>query len=86
MQPKPFEFALMYVEDDDKEETLSISHDNILFQGFVNLVSTDGEAEIRSKIGNASRLKHPLVGNRVFVFLRANQQKLSVPVSCGEYS
>ena len=62
-QPKPFEFALMYVEDDDEEENLSINHENILFRGFVNLVSTDGEAEIRSKICDAIRIKHPLVGN-----------------------
>ena len=85
-QPKPFEFALMYVEDDDEEENLSINHDNILLRGFVNLVSTDGEADIRSKIGDAIRLKHPLIGNRDFVFLRANRRKLSIPVSCGEYS
>ena len=47
----------MYVEDDDDddEENLSINHDNILLRGFVNLVSTDGEAEIRSKIGDAIR-------------------------------
>ena len=83
-QPKPFEFALMYVEDDDEEENLSINHDNILLRGFVNLVSTDGEADIRSKIGDAIRLKHPLIGNRDFVFLRANRRKLSIPVSCGE--
>ena len=67
-QPKPFEFALMHVEDGDEEENLSINHDNILLRGFVNLVSTDGEAEIRSKIGDAIRLKHPLVGNGDFVF------------------
>lgn len=85
-QPKPFEFALMYVEDEDEEENLSINHDNILLRGFVNLVSTDGEAEIRSKIGDAIRLKYPLVGNRDLVFLRANRRKLSIPVSCGEYS
>ena len=85
-QPKPFEFALMNVEDDDEEENLSINHDNILLRGFVNFVSTDGEEQIRSKIGDAIRLKHPLVGNGDFVFLRANRRKLSIPVSCGEYS
>ena len=58
-QPKLFEFALMYVEDDDDEENLSINHDNILLRGFVNFVNTDGEKEIRSKIGDAIRLKHP---------------------------
>ena len=58
----------MHVEDGDEEENLSINHDNILLRGFVNLVSTDGEAEIRSKIGDAIRLKHPLVGNGDFVF------------------
>lgn len=43
--------------------------------GFVNLVSTDGEAEIRSKIGDTIRLKHTLVGNMHFVFLHANGRK-----------
>ena len=57
----------MYVEDDYEEETLSINHDNIFLQGFINLLSTDGEAEIRSKIGDAVRLKHVLVGNRDLV-------------------
>ena len=87
-QCKPFEFALMYVgdADDDEEENLSINHDNILLRGFVNLVNTDGEADIRSKIGDAIRLKYPLVGNRDFVFLRANRRKLSTPVSCEEYT
>ena len=85
-QPKPFEFALMYVEDYDDEDNLSINHDSILLRGFVNLVSTDGAAEVRSKIGDGFRPKHPLVGNGDFVFLRANRRKLSVPVSCGEYS
>ena len=85
-QSKPFEFALMYVGDaDDEEENLSINHDNILLRGFVNFVNTDGEADIRSKIGDAIRLKYPLVGNRDFVFLRANRRKLSTPVSCEEY-
>ena len=84
-QSKPFEFALMHVGDDDEEESLSINHDNILLRGFVNLVNTDGEDDIRSKIGDAIRLKYPLVGNRDFVFLRANRRKLSTPVSCEEY-
>ena len=87
-QSKPFEFALMYVgdADDDDEENLSINHDNILLRGFVNLVNTDGEADIRSKIGDAIKLKYSLVGNRDFVFLRANRRKLSTPVSCEEYT
>ena len=85
-QSKPFEFALMHVGDDDEEESLSINHDNILLRGFVNLVNTDGEDDIRSKIGDAIRLKYPLVGNRDFVFLRANRRKLSTPVSCEEYT
>ena len=86
-QSEPFEFALMYVgEADDEEENLSINHDNILLRGFVNLVNTDGEADIRSKIGDSIRLKYPLFGNRDFVFLRANRRKLSTPVSCEEYT
>ena len=88
-QSKPFEFALIYLyvgEADDEEENLSINHDNILLRGFVNLVNTDEETNIRSKIGDAIRLKYPLVGNRDFVFLRANRRKLSTPVSCEEYT
>ena len=49
-------------------------------------MSTDEEAEIRSKISDAIRLQLPLVGNMDFVFLRANRPKLSIPVSVGEYS
>ena len=58
---------------DDKEENLSINHDNILLRGFVILVNTDGEDDIQSKIGDAIGLKYPLVGNRDSVFLRANR-------------
>ena len=70
--------------DDDEEENLSINHDIILLRGFVNLFSADGEG-IRSKIGDAIKLKYPLVGNRAFIFLRANRRKLITPVSCEEY-
>ena len=55
-QSKLFQLALMHVEDDDEEETLPINPDNILLRGFVNLVSRDEEAEIRSKIGDIIRL------------------------------
>ena len=61
-----------------KKKCLSIYHDNILRRGFVKLVSTDGEAEIPSKIGDVIRLKDRLVGSRDFVFLRANQRRLSM--------
>ena len=78
----------MYVrEADDEEENLPINHDNILLRGFVNLVNTDREADILYKIGDAIRLKYPLVGNRVyFLFLRANRRKSSTSVSCEEYT
>ena len=72
-QSKLFEFALIRVGYDDKEENLSTNHDNILLRGFVFLVNTDGEDDIRSKIGDAIGLKYPLVGNRDSVFLRANR-------------
>ena len=55
-QPKLFQLALMHVEDDDEEETSPINPDNILLRRFVNLVSRDAEAEIRSKIGDTIRL------------------------------
>ena len=82
-QSKPFEFALVYEEDD---EEFVINNNNILLRGFVHLVSTDGEAEVHRKIGDAVRLKYPLVSNNDFVFLRANRRKLSKPVTCEEYA
>ena len=83
-QSKPFEFALVYEEDG---EEFVINNNNILLRGFVHLVSTDCEAEVRRKIGDAVRLKYPLVSNNDFVFLRANRRKLSKPVTqCEEYA
>ena len=73
-------------EADDDKENLSINHNNILLWEFVNLVNTDEEVDIWSKIRDAIRLKYPLVGDRDFVFLRANRRKLSTPVSCEEYT
>ena len=64
----------MHVGGDDEEENLSVNRENILLWGFVNLVNTDEEDEIRSKIGDAIRLKYPLIGKRDFVFLRANRE------------
>jgi len=81
---KPFEFALVYDELD--EEEFVINNDNILLRGFVHLVSTDGEAEVGRKIGDAVRLKYPLVSNTDFLFLRANRRKLSKPLTCEEYT
>ena len=37
-QFKLFEFALMHTGDDNKEQNLLINYNNILLQGFVNLV------------------------------------------------
>ena len=79
-QSKLFELALTHVGDDDEEENLLINHDNILRRGFVNLVNTDGEDDIRSKIGDAIRLKYPSVGNRDSVLSSCTL------VSCEEYT
>ena len=52
-----------------KKKNFSINHDNIFFWGFVNIVNTDSEDDIPSKIGDAIRLKYPLIGERFFVSL-----------------
>ena len=68
-QSSPFEFAPMHMGDDNEEENLSINHDNIFLWGFVNIVNTDSEDDIPSKIGDAIRLKYLLIGKRFFVSL-----------------
>ena len=47
-QSKPFEFAVVY-EEPEKEEFV-IKNCNILLRGFLLLVSTDSEEEVRRKI------------------------------------
>ena len=85
-QQKPFEFALMNFDDEDECDEYMITSNNIMLRGFINLMTTDSESNIRAKIGEAIRLKYPLVRNKDFVFLRANRCKLSIPVTSQEYS
>ena len=85
-QQKPFEFALTNYGDEDECDEYMITSNNIMLRGFVNLMTTDSESNIRAKIGEAIRLKYPLVRNNDFVFLRANRRKLSIPVTSQEYS
>ena len=63
-----------------------ITSDNIMLRVFVNLMATDSESQIREKIGEAIRLKYPLVRNNDFVFLHAKCCKLTIPVTSQEYS
>lgn len=85
-ETKPFEFALTNYGDEDDCDEYIITSDNVMLRGFINLMSTDSESNIRAKIGEAIRLKYPLVSNNDFVFLRANRRKLSIPVTSQEYS
>ena len=85
-EAKPFEFTLTNYGDEDDCDEYMITSNNILLRGFINLMTTDNESNIRAKFGEAIRMKYPLVRNNDFVFLRANRRKLSIPVTSQEYS
>ena len=85
-QAKPFESALKNYGDEDDCDEYMITSNDILLRGFINLMTTDNESNIRAKTGEAIRMKYPLVRNNDFVFLRANRRKLSIPVTSQEYS
>jgi hypothetical protein len=51
----------------------------------IELTSDASEADIRSKIGQATRVKYPCVTDTDFVFLRANRRRLSIPITCDSF-
>ena len=64
----------------------SLTEDNVLLRGIVEIDSTSKEADIRERIGNCIRLKYSSVTNSDFEFLRATRRKLSKPVICDDFN
>lgn len=81
---KAFEFVLVAVYDEDEDDWM-LSDDKIMLRGLIQISSDASEMEIRSKIGHATRVKYPTVGDSDFIFLRATRRKLSIPVSCDSF-
>lgn len=77
---KVFEFVLVNVCAES--ESWIINDENVALRGLIEITTASNEAEIRSEIGKATRIKFPMVSDSDFEFLRASRRKLSKPVNC----
>ena len=85
-EAKAFELVLVDVREGEQMIYWSLTEDNVLLRGIVEIDSTSKEADIRERIGNCIRLKYSSVTNSDFEFLRATRRKLSKPVICGDFN
>ena len=85
-EAKAFELVLVDVREGEQMINWSLTEDNVLLRGIVEIDSTSKEADIRERIGNCIRLKYSSVTNSDFEFLRATRRKLSKPVICGDFN
>ena len=77
---------LVDVREGEQMINWSLTEDNVLLGGIIEIDSTSKEADIRERIGNCIRLKYSSVTNSDFEFLRATRRKLSKPVICGDFN
>jgi hypothetical protein len=81
---KIFEFVLLQVEE--CEDDFVLNDNMVVLRGFIETTSQASEKDIRHKLGEAIRLKFPLVTDTDFEFVRANRRRITKPVSVGEYN
>ena len=84
-EAKAFEFVLVDVREGEEIINWSLTEDKVLLRGIVEIDSTFKEADICKRIGKCIRLKHQIVSNSDFEFLRATHQELSKPVNCSDF-
>ncbi len=83
---KVFEFVLLQLDECDDKDALVFSDNMVALRGFIETTTQASEKDIRCKLGEAIRLKFPLVTDKDFEFVRANRRRISKPVSVGEYN
>ena len=69
-EAKAFELVLVDVREGEQMINRSLTEENVLLRGTVEIDSTSKEADIRERIGNCIRLKYSSVTNSDFEFLR----------------
>jgi hypothetical protein len=79
---KIFEFVLLQLEE--CEDAFVLNDNMVVLCGFIETTSQASEKDIRHKLGEATRLKFPLVTDTDFE--RANCRRITKPVSVGEYN
>lgn len=85
-KPKLFEFVLLTSVNGLGQETVVFEDSMIVLRGFVEISKTASESDIRGKLGEAIRIKYPIISDTDFYFVRANRRRISRPVSVGEYN
>ena len=84
MKQKVFEFVLVSTEDSVEKDTMLFLESMVSLRGLIEI--TAANEEIRRELGQAIRLKFPMVTNNDFEFVRANRRRITKPVSCNEYN
>ncbi len=85
-KPKVFEFVLLQTEESDDKGVIVFEENMVALRGFIGLTKDASEKVIRSKLGEAIRIKFPMVTDTDFEFVRANRRRITKPVSVGEYN
>lgn len=85
-KPKVFEFVLLQTEESDNKGIIVFEENMVALRGFIEISKDANEKVIRSKLGEAIRIKFPMVSDSDFEFVRANRRRLTKPVSVGEYN
>lgn len=86
LKQKVFEFVLLHTEDCDEKDAMLFTESMVALRGFIETTTAASEVDIRKQLGQAIRLKFPLVTNNDFEFVRANRRRITKPVSCNEYN
>ena len=85
-KPKVFEFVLLQTEESDDKGILVFEESMVALRGFIDIPKDANEKVIRGKLGEAIRMKFPMVTDTDFEFVRANRRRITKPVSVGEYN
>ena len=76
-----FEFVLLQTEESDDKGILVFEESMVALRGFIDIPK-----DANDKLGEATRMKFPMVTDTDFEFVRANGWRITKPVSVGEYN
>ena len=85
-KPKVFEFVLLQTEESDDKGILVFEESMVALRGFIDIPKDANEKVIHDKLGEAIRMKFPMVTDTDFEFVQANRWRITKPVSVGEYN
>ncbi|CAB4031083.1 Hypothetical predicted protein, partial [Paramuricea clavata] len=89
-KPKVFEFVLLQIGELCEDTEIIVYEENMMaLRGFIEVTKAATEKDIREKLGEAIRIKFPMVSDDSdtdFEFVRANRGRITKPVTVGEYN